>query len=77
MTLKGQQRVIAHHAMPIVSNADQLAPTGLNLHADARSSGIKGIFKQLFHNRRRAFNDFSGSDLVGYLVREHMDPAHI
>ena len=50
MSLEGQQGVVAIHAMPVISEPDELASASLNLDADARGSGVQSVLQQLLHH---------------------------
>ena len=76
MALKGQQGVVAIHAVAVVGNANQLAPAAFDLDADAVGAGVEGILQQLFHDRGGPVHHFAGGDLVGDLVRKNADAPH-
>ena len=76
MALKGQQGVVAVHAVAVVGDADQLAPARLHLDADAAGSGIQRVLQQLLDHRSGPVHHLAGGDLVGDLVRKNADAAH-
>ena len=76
MTLKGQQRIVPHHAGPIVHNADQLAAATFYLDTDASGTCVKCIFQELFDDRGRTIHYLAGGDLVGDQIRENTDATH-
>ncbi len=76
VALKGQQRVVAVHAIAVIGDADQLAAAGFDFNADARGAGVERIFEQLFDHGGGAVNHFAGGDLVGHLVRENSNVPH-
>ena len=76
MAFKRQQRVVPHHAVPVVGDADQLAAARLHIDADARGAGVERVFEQLLDHRGRAFDHLTGSDLVRDLVGENVNAAH-
>ena len=76
MALKGEQRVVAHHAAAVVCDADELAAAAFDLDANAGGAGIERVFEQLLDYGRRAVHHFAGGDLVGDLVGEYADAAH-
>ena len=39
--------------------------------------GVEGILQQLFDHRRRPVDHFAGRDLVGHLVGQYVDTAHV
>ncbi len=74
--LKGQQRIVAVHAVSIVGHANQLASTRLNLHANPRSPGIERIFEQFLHHRRRPVHHLARGNLVSHLIGENPYAPH-
>ena len=76
MALKGQQGVVAVHAVAVVGDADQLAPAGFDLDADAVGAGIERVLQQFLDHRGRPVHHLAGGDLVGNLVRKNADAAH-
>ena len=74
--LKGQQRVVAHHAAAIVADLDEFLAACLDLDLDAPRAGVQCILQQLLHYAGRPLHHLAGSDLVGDPVRQHMDAAH-
>ena len=76
MALKGQQRVVAVHALAVVADADQLAPARLHLDANAVRACVQRIFQQLLHHGSGPVHHLAGGDLVGDLVGKNADAAH-
>src|ERR1700741_4401702 len=76
MSLEGKQGVVAHHAVAVVRDADELAAAAFDLDADAGGAGVKRVFEQLLDHGRGAVHHFAGCDLVGDLVGEYADAAH-
>ena len=46
VAFKGQQSVVAVHALAVVGHANQLASAAFNLDANAHGSGVEGILQQ-------------------------------
>ena len=76
MPLKGQQRIVAHHAAAVVDHPHQLAAAAFHLDPDASRPGIKSIFEQLLHHRRWPLHHLARGNLVCHLVGEYANPAH-
>jgi hypothetical protein len=76
MAFKGEQRIVAPHAVAIVDDADELPSASLNINADAGRAGVERVLKQLFDHRSRAVDHLASRNLVGYLVGENMNAAH-
>ena len=76
MALEGQQSVVAIHAAAVVGDADQLAPAGLDLDADAVGPGVQSVLQQLFNDGGRPVHHLARGDLVGNLVGKYTDAAH-
>ena len=74
--LEGQQRVVAHHALSIVHNADQLASAALHLDAHPRRARVQRVLQQLLDHRRRPLHHLAGRNLVGHLVGEYPYASH-
>ena len=77
MALKRQQSVIAQHSAAVIGDPDQPPSAGLNLHAHVGGAGIQRILQQLLYDGRRALHHFTGGDLVGNLIGENTDAAHL
>ena len=66
--LKGQQRIVAIHSVAVVGDANEFAPAGFHLDADAMGAGIERVLQQFFHHRGWTIDHLAGSDLIRYLV---------
>jgi hypothetical protein len=44
VTLEGEEGVVADHSVAVVGDADELSSAGFYLDADARGSGVEGVF---------------------------------
>src|ERR1039458_5578727 len=76
MPLEGKQRVVPHHAVAVVDDADQLSPAALNLNPNPRGSCIERVLQQLLHHGRRPLHHLAGSNLIGHLVGKYTDAPH-
>jgi hypothetical protein len=76
VALEAKQGVVAAHADPVVGDADETAPAGLDLDGDAGGVGVESVFDELFDNAGRALDDFAGGDLVGDLLGQQADAVH-
>ena len=77
VALEGEQGVVADHAAAVVGDADELAAAGFDLDADAGRAGVERVLQQLLDDRGRPVDDLAGGDLVGDLVGENADAAHV
>ena len=69
MTLEAKEGIVFRHAVTVVSDFDQGLTTLLYLHKDFAGGGVKGVLYQLFHNRGRPLNHFTGGNLVSEVFR--------
>ncbi len=76
MALEGKQGVIAHHAAAVVGDLNELLAATFDLDADARGSGVKGIFQEFLDHGGGALHDFASGDLVGNVFGEDVDFTH-
>src|SRR6185312_2062266 len=76
VALKGEQRVITHHATAIVDYLKKLLAAAFDLNPNPSGAGVNGVFQQLFQNRCRTLHHLSGGDFVGYVFGKNVDPAH-
>ncbi len=76
MPLERQQRIVPHHAMAIVENADQFAATALDLNPDPGRARIQRVLQQFLHHRRRPFHHLTGGNLIRHLVGKYTDASH-
>jgi hypothetical protein len=60
----------------VVDDANEFASAGFDLDADACGAGVERIFEELFDDGGRAFDDFTGGDLIRHNVREDSDATH-
>ncbi len=76
MALEREQRIVPHHAVAVVDDADQLASAGLDLDADSRSPRIQRILQQLLDHRGGPFDHLAGGNLIRHLVGKNADASH-
>jgi hypothetical protein len=76
MTLDRQRQFLGRDAAAVVADADQAHAAVFQIDVDPPGAGIDGVLDQFLHHRRRAFDDFAGSDLVdegvGQLADRHV-----
>jgi hypothetical protein len=56
---------------------DELATSGLDVNANARSAGVQGILDQFLDHRSRTLDHFAGSDLVRDMFGENVNASHM
>ena len=76
VALKGEECVVAHHAVAVVGDADELAAAGFDVDADAGGAGVEGVFEELLDYGSGTFDDLAGGDLIGDLVGEDVNATH-
>jgi hypothetical protein len=69
MTLEGEERIIAIHAISVVGDSNEFAAAGFDFDTNASCAGIKCVFEKFFNHGGGAIDYFTGSNLVGHLVR--------
>ena len=64
--------------MPWPSSETRISfrPAAFHLDANARSSGVERVFKQLLDDGRGPVDHLAGGDLVGNLIGKDADLAH-
>ena len=77
MAFEGQQRVVAQHAAAIVHDADEPPSARFHLDAQIGSAGVERVFEQFLDHRSRPFHHLSRGDLIGNLVGQDADAAHV
>ena len=65
MTGQCQWDIVGRHSRTVVAHANQFAPAIFERNLDDGGAGIDGILDELLHDRRRAFDDLAGGDLIG------------
>ena len=76
MPLKGEQRVITHHAGAVICQADEFSAASLDVDADSGRARVESIFEQLFDHRGWTVDNFSGRDLVRHLIGKDVNATH-
>ncbi len=64
VTLDGEREILRRHAATVVDDAQQPAPTGLDLHGDRARAGVDGVLDQFLHGRGRPLHHLAGGDAV-------------
>ncbi len=73
VTSERQRQVIGGNTTAIVTHAQQLDATLLDIHVDAGSTGIQAVFQEFLGNRSRPLDHFAGGNLVGQPRAEQLD----
>jgi hypothetical protein len=76
MALQTKQGVIAIHPNAIIGDAHQAAPACLNFDIDPCSLRVESILDQFLGDAGGAFDNFSGGDLIGYLLGQKTNAIH-
>jgi hypothetical protein len=71
--LEREHGVVAHHARAVIADANRLPPAVLDRDVDRLGAGVQRVLDQLFHDRRRAFDDLARGDLIGDVARQDGD----
>ncbi|MNL13100.1 hypothetical protein D3C87_1339920 [compost metagenome] len=74
---QGQRQVIGRNAAAIVAHPQQLDAAQLHIDVDALGAGVEAVFQQLLDHRRRAFNHFTGGNLVRQTRAEELDASAV
>lgn len=75
VAFEGAQGVFAAHTAAVVFDADELASAVFDGDVESGGAGVECVFDEFFDDGGRAFDDFTGRDLVGELGGEHGDGA--
>ncbi len=73
MARQRQRQVVTVDTGTVVTDLDQTGAALLHLDINLRRSGIQRVFQQFLDHGRRAFNDFTGGNLVGETVVQQVD----
>ena len=76
VALKGQEGIVAVHAMAVVGDADEPPAARFDFNPDAVGPGVEGVLQQFFDYRSRAVHHLASGDLIGDLVGQYADAAH-
>jgi hypothetical protein len=76
MTQEARRGVFGDHPFSVVGNPDDAAPAILDVDGDLCGACVEGVFDEFFYDRCGTFNNFSGSDAVGDVVRQNTDARH-
>ncbi len=74
--LEREPSVLRRHPAAVVAHEDALGSSALEIHLDARCSGVQSILDQLLDDRGRALHNLAGGDPVDDLAREPVDLRH-
>ena len=70
---EAHHRVGAAHAAAVVYDADEVAPAGLQVHAEGGRPGIERVLDELLHDGRGALDHLARGDLVDQVLFEDAD----
>ena len=76
VTLEGEERIVAIHAVAVVGDADELAAAGFDFDADAIGAGVERVFEQFFDDGGGTIDHLTGSNLIGHLVGKNTNAPH-
>src|SRR3954467_1103800 len=76
MPLKGQHRVVAHHAASVVADLDKFLAARLDADLDPGGARVEGVLEHFFDDGGRPFDHLAGGDLVGNSLGKNVDTAH-
>jgi hypothetical protein len=75
MALKSTRGIVSTHALSVVAHPNQGEPSVSHVDRNGPTSRIETIFKELFDDRRRAFDHFSRRNATDDLFRQNTDLA--
>ncbi len=73
VALQAEEGVVLLHAVAVVGDPHQALAALFDLDKDFRCRGVQGVFHQFLDHGCRAFDNFSGGDLVGKVFREDLN----
>ena len=76
MALKGDDGIIARHALAVIYDADQSLTARFNFNIDFSGSRVESIFQQFFDDRCRALDNLARSNFVSERIRKHCASAN-
>jgi hypothetical protein len=77
VALDREARVFFAHPASVVAHFDALAAAVFEDDVDRRRTGVDCVLDELFVDRRRSLDDFSGSDLIDEVGGENSDAGHL
>jgi hypothetical protein len=76
VAFKGKEGVIAQHAAAIIRDANEASAGIFHVNTNLSGTRVEGILEKLFDDGGGPLHHFAGSDLIGNVVGENLDPAH-
>jgi hypothetical protein len=76
MPLEGEQGIVSYHAAAVIGDLNQFLAASRNLNRYSGSARVQGVLEKFFYHGGRPLDDFSGSDLVGNVLRKYVDAPH-
>ncbi|GAK53479.1 hypothetical protein U14_04744 [Candidatus Moduliflexus flocculans] len=73
MAFEGERRILPRHAVPVVFDANIRLAADADVNFKLRRARVNRIFDQFLDDRRRAFDDFPGGDMVRDFGGEDVD----
>ena len=68
--------ILPVHAAAVIGDADEGHAAALDLHGDAGSARVDGVFHQFLHNGTGALHHFAGGDEVSHMGGKLKDFCH-
>ena len=76
MSLKAKDRVVAGHALAVITYRDKPTAAEFDIDLNASCSGVDRIFDQFFDDGCRTLNDLARGDLICQIVGKNFDLIH-
>src|SRR5215471_17667239 len=76
MPLEREQGIVSYHAAAVVGDLNQLLAASCDPNRYSRGACVKRVLEKFLDHGRRTLDDFSGSDLVGNVLRKYVDAPH-
>ena len=73
---EGEDEIVGMEAAAVVAHADEFAAAVFDVDVDVGRSGVDGVFDDFFDHGSRAFDNFTGGDLVDEAVGQLLDAGH-
>ena len=76
MARDGQRQVVGVNSLAVVRDADELGAPVDDLDIDAGGQGIEAVLQEFLDDAARAFDDFTGGNLIDDEGLERLNPRH-
>jgi len=77
MARQGERQLVGRDAVAVVANQDPPDTAVVELDVDAAGTGVECVFDEFLDDRGRAFNDFTGRNLVDHRFRQRSNHAGV